>query len=121
MKDARVPTIMHDNWIIALSLCVSGTGIAGLLIALIVMTPESYSFDETRALPDSAPVRVNGTVVSVRAIGNMTVVTLTQPATLDVTIDGTLDVSRGDCVVVDGKKERYNGRVQVDAVRVEMC
>lgn len=112
---------MHDNWIIALSLCVSAVGIAGLLVALLVMAPESYSFDETRALPDSAPVRVNGTVVGVRAIGNRTIVTLTQAATLDIVVDGTIDVARGDCLIVDGKKERYNGRVQVGTTRVERC
>ncbi|HIH24920.1 TPA: hypothetical protein HA251_07845 [Candidatus Woesearchaeota archaeon] len=112
---------MHDRWIIAISLCVSALGIAGLLFALIVMEPESYSLDEARALPDSAPIRVNGTVVAVRAIGNLTIITLTQPSTIDVSVDGELDVSHGDCIIVDGKKERYNGRVQVDTTRVELC
>jgi hypothetical protein len=112
---------MHDNTLIAISLCVAALGVTGLLFAMIVMTPPSYTLSQAAALSDGAPLRVNGTIVSVRSIGNLTVLTLTQPSTIDVTLDGTLPVSAGDCLIVDGKKERYKGTIQITATKVGRC
>lgn len=116
---------MHDNWLVASDMIVSGVGIAGLLFALIILAPQSYSFDETKALPDSAPVRVNGTVVAMREIGNRTLLTITQPSTIDIVVqDQTAlhtPINVHDCVIIDGKKERYNNNVQITPSKISLC
>jgi uncharacterized protein YdeI (BOF family) len=116
---------MHDNWLVASAMIISSVGIAGLLFALIVLAPQSYSFYETKALPDSAPVRVNGTVVAVREIGNRTLLTITQPSTIDIVVDDKAalhsSISTHDCIIIDGKKERYNGNVQIIPSKISSC
>jgi hypothetical protein len=114
---------MHDDWIVAIALCVSGIGIVLLLFALILLEPPQTDIPGAIASADGAPVRITGTLTGVRAIGERTILTITQPSTIDAVVESTnlTDLAIGDCIAVRGERSSYEGRAQVSATRVVAC
>ena len=120
---------MHDNWLLLAAMTVSALGIAGLMFALIIMDVPLSTFADASAADDGVTVHVKGDVVRTQARTGFTVVTIEQPATLDIIIDGNVSgntsgatpFSVGTCVDVRGKKATYRNQTQVSATRISTC
>jgi len=114
---------MHDDWIVAIALCASGLGIAILLFALILMEPPAANIPEAIASADGAPLRVTGTLERVRAVGDRTILTVSQPVTIDVVVEraNLTGLEVGGCVAVRGDRSSYDGTPQLSATRVVAC
>lgn len=112
---------MHDRWIVAIALCTSAVGIAGLLGALLLMEAPEAGIADLAGHADGAPVRIRGEVRDVQQRGNITIVSVEQPAVVDVVVFDPLEGVPAGCVVVSGKKGSYGGEPQVVASRIMRC
>lgn len=114
---------MHDDWIVAGALCVSGLGIALLLFALILLEPPLTDIPGAGAMADGTPVRITGELVRSRTIGERTILTISQPATIDAIVEraNLTGLAPGDCVTVRGERSSYEGKPQVSVTRVVRC
>ena len=114
---------MHDDWIVAAALCASGVGIALLLFALILLEPPQSDIPQAIASADGAPLRITGTLTGVRAIGDRTILTISQSVAIDAVVESAnlTGLAIGDCVAVRGERSDYDGRAQVSATRVVTC
>jgi hypothetical protein len=112
---------MHDTWLIFIALCMAALGVILLLFALIFMEVPLADISTAGAATDGSMVRVRATVLGTRPLGNETIITISQPQTIDVIIDDKLNISKEDCIYVRGKKESYKGAAQIAATRVSRC
>jgi len=114
---------MHDDWIVATALATSGLGIALLLFALILLEPPEQGIATAAASPDGTPLRITGTLEAVRTIGDRTIITISQPATIDVIVEtaNLTELKAGACVSVRGERGSYEGKPQIAATRVATC
>jgi hypothetical protein len=91
-----------------------------MLFALIFMELPTSSILDAQAAADGTPVRMKGTVEQVQQRGNMTIITISQPSTIEITVFEEVNIT-SQCVVIQGKKGSYKGASQVTASRVERC
>lgn len=114
---------MHDDWIVAIALATSGIGMALLLFALILLEPPEHGIEAASAMADGTPLRITGTIETVRSIGDRTIITVSQPATIDVIVQAAnlTDLKTGGCVSVRGERGSYEGKPQIAATRVATC
>lgn len=66
-------------------------------------------------------MKVQGTVVGTRALGDRQIVTVTAPADIDVITENATSLGKGTCVVIQGKKGSYNGAPQITASKITLC
>ncbi len=114
---------MHDDWIVAIALATSGIGMALLLFALILLEPPEHGIEAAATMADGTPLRITGTVEAVRSIGDRTIITVSQPATIDVLVQAAnlTELKTGGCVSVRGERGSYDGKPQIAATRVARC
>jgi aspartyl/asparaginyl-tRNA synthetase len=116
---------MHDNWLIAIAMSTAGVGITMLLFALIVLDPAEKEITQITSMQNNAPIKITGTISSSRTIGNKTLITISQPSTIDIIIEdialNTTSLKRSSCIQVNGKTSEYNGKRQIIASKVELC
>ncbi|MDD9952885.1 MAG: hypothetical protein OXR66_00950 [Candidatus Woesearchaeota archaeon] len=110
---------MQDTTLVAIALSVSALGIILLQYALIVVAPLETPIPAVASFADGTPVLLEGRLVDVQHRGNLTILKVEQPATIDVVFFEQLEVE-ADCVRIRGKKDTYNGP-QVIGSRVEHC
>jgi DNA/RNA endonuclease YhcR with UshA esterase domain len=80
--------------------------------------------DGARATADGTPITVEGTVERVTHRGNLTIITISQPTSMDATVFEDLDtttLTQGTCVRIVGKKDSYKGTAQLVASEVAVC
>ena len=106
---------MHDNWLVAIALCVAGLGITVLMFTLMFYELPEDSIDAA----DGMPLRLRGNVTGVQERGNMTIITITQPTTIDVVLFEPVNAS--GCILVQGKKSTYRGDPQIAATKITRC
>lgn len=112
---------MHDHWLIAIALTVSALGIIALLILQQHMELEEHSIDEMRTLQPGTPVRMRASVSDIQSRGNITVLALEQPMTIEGILFAPVDIDTGSCVLVSGKTDAYNGKKQILISRIREC
>jgi uncharacterized phage protein gp47/JayE len=112
---------MHDRTLVAVALAASGLGLAVLLVAYSTLSPEEIGIGDAQAAADGAGMRVRGTIAAVAQRGTVTIVTIEQPATIDVVVFDPVNVTPGTCVLIDGKKGTYERKAQVTAERITRC
>ena len=115
---------MQDRHLVAIALIVSAVGFAGLLFALVILDVPMSTIPDAQGADDGTMMRITASVERVQTRGGMTIITISQPTTIDVTADGDLDTSslaKGECVVIQGKKGSYNDRPQISASKIVKC
>lgn len=111
---------MHDNWLIAISMTVASLGIVCLLFALIFLEVPESSIRVVAQELDGTPVRVKGAVKNVQYRNNMTIISLEQPATIDITLFEVVNIT-SDCVIAQGRKGSYKDTAQITATKIIKC
>src|SRR5687768_4358488 len=112
---------MHDNWLIAIALCTTGLGITLLLFALIFYELPESDIAAARASADGTALRLRGEVSNIQQRGNLTIITIMQPATIDIILFENVTVEKDACIIVQGKRSSYNGNSQIAGTRISRC
>lgn len=108
---------MHDRWIVAIALATASLGVVGLLFALIFLEVPLTPIGESQ---EGTLIRVKGEVANVRQQGNLTFITITEQVSLLV-VSENVSVSKGDCLLVQGKKEVFRDQSQLRATKILRC
>lgn len=113
--------LMHDNWLIAIALSVSATGIIVLLVLLVLLEPGEIGIAEVPGQIDGAALAVRGTVDSVSHRGDLTVLEISQSCTIDAVVFERVEIAEGICIRAIGKKGTYEGTPQLVVSRITEC
>jgi hypothetical protein len=112
---------MHDNWIVFWSLLIASMGIAGLLYATIVLEPQLQNITDAREAQDGTMVRIQGTVQSVKTQNDTARLTLAQQTIVQVIVEESINLSKNDCLIIQGKKTSFRNEPQITATRIRRC
>jgi hypothetical protein len=120
-KEGNVLVKMHDNWLITFAMSVAALGMAGLLVALMLLQPQGKTLAQAQEEMDGTPLSVHGKIVSTRGFGDKTIVTISAVEQIDVLVEGNISFNKSDCIIAAGKKGNYKDRVQISASIVARC
>lgn len=112
---------MQDRTLIAISLSVAALGMAVLLFAIIIYDLPLSTIPAALGSEEGTVLRLNATVRSVQHKGNITIIAIMQPATIDVTIFQDVNLTPGQCVIIQGRKSSFRNEPQLSATRVLLC
>jgi hypothetical protein len=112
---------MQDRTLLIIALCTIACGMTVLLgIALFYDMP-ILSIANASTMGEGKAVRVKGEVLQTRQRGNITTITIMEPATIDIVIFQSVQLQKGACIIAQGKISSFKNREQLTATRLTSC
>jgi len=112
---------VQDTTLFGIALSVAGVGLIILFLALLSLEHASFSLAEIPHLSDGSKARVSGTITHVAHRGNVTVLTISHPSSIDAVIFTPVNATPGSCVMVSGTKSTYEGNPQLITKKIITC
>jgi DNA/RNA endonuclease YhcR with UshA esterase domain len=111
---------MQDRTLIIISFLGSLAGLFALFLLSENIDYSEPSIEKIRNERILDMVKLEGEVMSVSALDNITFLSLVQPSSIEVIVFDPLNISKGERVEIIGKGEEYNGEMEVIAHRIRV-
>jgi len=112
---------MKEKTLIVISLLGSLAGLFALFLFSEHLDYNERTIEKINSEKIEEMIKITGEVVSSRSAGNVTFITITQPSEMDIVVfNGDLAFSQGEKIEVIGKREEYNGKVEIIGQRIRV-
>lgn len=112
---------MKDRTLVAIALSTSSAGIFLLILAMLFLEIPETPISAIASTADGSPLHLKGEVAKTMAVGDRTIVYISQTNTIPVVVEETVKIEVGTCISVKGKRASYKGETQIDASKIERC
>lgn len=112
---------MDESNLLKLALISSLVGIVVLLLISSNIELESSSIGELEEM-DTENVKITGVISSVKDLGKIMILGVSQPQTIDVMLfkEGDVELQKGDFVELTGELREYRGKKEIIANKIEI-
>lgn len=109
---------MNEKMLLSICFLFSLAGLFGLFLLSEHLDYDEKAIEKIKGEKLQDMVKLEGKIIRVTTLENITFITLEQPSSIDVVVFDNVTLYQGEKVEIIGKGEEYNGKMEIIAHRI---